>query len=262
MPRSYLLALLALATPVSRASAQAAFNGTWKTDLSQSKYPTAPDVFILQGARYRCPTCTPPIDVKADGTDQPVAGHPHYNTMRVEAVDDRTVMVTEKMNGQTVQTLRTVVSANGDTAYWTYGSNLASDHPVTGKGEDLREGPRPPGSHAMSGAWRTIKMEGVSATGLLTTYTVEGRRVTMTTPTGKSYAATLDGPEVAYTGDPDITGVSVKLIDPRTIEQTNTRNGHIVSVATLTVSPDGRTMRSVTVDKPGGTTTDEIADRQ
>lgn len=260
MLRHSLLAFLVLAGP--RLSAQTAFNGTWKTDLSKSKYPTAPDVFILQGGRYRCPTCSPPIDVKADGTDQPVSGHPRYDTMRVEAVDERTVMVTEKKHGLTVQTLRTVVSANGDTAYWTYGSHLASDHPVSGKGEDLREGPRPPGSHAMSGAWRTIKMEGVSGAGLLTTYQLEGNRLIMTTPTGKSYTATLNGTAAPYTGDPDITTVSVKLVDPRTVEQTNIRNGTIVSVATLTVSADGKTMRSLTIERPSGATTDEIADRQ
>lgn len=242
--------------------AQASLAGTWKTDLSKSKYPTEPDVFILQNGRYRCPTCHPPIDVAADGTNQPVTGHPRYDTMRIDVVDARTVMITEQKNGRTAQTLRTVVAANGDTAYWQYGSHLDTGHPVTGKGEDLRVSPGPPGSHAISGAWRTIGMGGVAESGLLTTYTVDGDRLTMTTPTAASYTAKLDGTEAPYRGDPSITSVSVKRIDAHTIEQTNKLGTKVISVATVTVSADGKTLKTVTIDKEAGSTSEEIADRQ
>lgn len=253
---------LLLASLAHGAMAQAVFNGTWKTDLSKSKYSIQPDVFVLQDGRYRCPTCSPPIDVKADATDQCVTGHPRYDTMRVDVVDDRTVMITEKKNGQTVQTLKTVISADGNTAYWEYGSNLASDHPITGKGEDTRVGPGPAGSHAISGSWRSTKMSGVSDSGLLVTFKVEDNRLTMTTPAGRSYNARLDGTEASFTGDPETTTVSVKLIDKNTIEQTNKRDGKTVSVSTMTVSADGKTLKTVSLDKQDGSTTEEVAEKQ
>ena len=250
------------ASLVQGAIAQTVFNGTWKTDVGKSRYPTQPDTFVLQNGRYGCPTCHPPIDVKADGTDQPVTGHPRYDTMRVDVVDDRTVKITEKKNGLTVQTLKTVISKDGNTAYWEFGSNLGSDHPVTGKGEDIRVGPGPAGAHAISGAWRSTKMSGVSDSGLLVTFKVEGNQLTMTTPTGKSYTARLDGTEAPFAGDPDTTSVSIRLIDQHTIEQTNKRAGKTFSVSTMTVSADGNTLKTVTVDKQNGDTTEEVAEKQ
>lgn len=69
MARNVVFGLL-LAMTAPAAMAQLAFTGTWKTGLSKSKYPT-PNVFILPDGRYRCPTCSPPIGVKADGRDRP-----------------------------------------------------------------------------------------------------------------------------------------------------------------------------------------------
>lgn len=260
MTRHIVFGLL-LAMTAQPVIAQQSFNGTWKTDLGKSKYPSKPDVFILQDGRYRCPTCSPPIDVKADGKDQPVIGHPRYDTMRVGVIDDRTVMITEKKKGHTVQTLKTVISEDGNTAYWEFGSDLDSDHPVTGKGEDTRMGPGPAGSHAISGAWHSTKMSGMSDSGLLITYKLEGDRLTVTTARS-SYQAKLDGPDAPVTGDPDTTSVSVKLIDESTIEQTNKRDGKTVSVSTMTVSPDGKTLKTVTVNKEDGAISEEVADRQ
>lgn len=68
-----------------------------------------------------------------------MTGHPRYDTMRLDVVDDQTVMITEKKNGRKVQTLRTVISPGGNTAYWEYGSNLASDHRIASNSEQMRK---------------------------------------------------------------------------------------------------------------------------
>ena len=72
-----LLIALAISVP---AIAQSAFDGTWKFNLNDAQFPKKPDVFLLQDGMYHCKTCVPPIDVKADGQDQPVKGHPYYDT--------------------------------------------------------------------------------------------------------------------------------------------------------------------------------------
>jgi hypothetical protein len=105
-------------------------------------------------------------------------------------------------------------------------------------------------------------MSGVSDSGLLVTFKPEGHRLTMTTPAGRSYNARLDGTEAPFTGDPATTSVSVRLIERNMMEQTNKRDGKTVSVSTMNVSADGKTLRTVTVDKQDGTTSEKVAERQ
>jgi hypothetical protein len=66
-----LLIVLVVSVP---AIAQNVFDGTWKFNLNDAQFPKKPDVFLLQDGMYHCKTCVPPIDVKADGQDQPVRG--------------------------------------------------------------------------------------------------------------------------------------------------------------------------------------------
>jgi hypothetical protein len=68
----------------------------------------------LQNGRYRCTSCTPNIDVKADGKDQVVKGQ-SYDTISVKVEDHRRVEEIEKKNGQTVSDEKFTVSDDGNT---------------------------------------------------------------------------------------------------------------------------------------------------
>src|SRR5216683_2146454 len=185
--------LLSMLTP-GLAMAQSAFDGTWKVDIKTAKFPTKPDVYLLQDGMYHCKTCAPPVDVKADGQDQKVGGHPYYDTKSVKVVDDRTIEETDKKNGKVVVTSKTWVSADGNTLMFEFTDSSATNaDPVTGKGEAMRVAKGPEGSHAISGSWRASKMDAISDNGVLFTYKVAGDSLTMTTPTGQSYTAKLDG---------------------------------------------------------------------
>ena len=52
--------------------------------------------------------------------------------------------------------------------------------------------------------------------------------------------------------DPGHTMVSVKLINPYTVEQTNVREGKIVFIVTLEVTPDGKAIHATSKSKEGG----------
>src|SRR5260370_1428597 len=121
---------------------------------------------------------------------------------------------------------------------FTDSSNTNAD-PVTGKGEETRVAKGPAGSHAISGSWRASKMDAVSDNGLLFTYKVSGDSLTMTSPTGQSYTAKLDGTEAPFKGDPGTTSVSVKKMGMNTMEETDKRDGKVISVARMTLSADG-----------------------
>jgi len=252
--------LLFLTPIISRA--QSSLDGSWKFDLNKIKMPEKPDVYVLQDGMYHCSTCVPPIDVKADGQDQKVIGHPYYDSVAVRVVDDRTVEVTDKKDGKTVATVKTVVAADGKTATVEFSDSTASTEPVTGKGDAVRVAKGPSGAHALSGSWRYTKTETMSDNAAKVSFKVDADTLNMTSPLGQSYTAKLNGSDAPYKGDPGITSVSVKRISKNVFEETDKRNGKVISIARITVAPDGKTMTMDITDKEHGTTMQLIADKQ
>ena len=245
------------------ATAQSAFDGTWKFELTTAQFPKKPDVYLLQNGMYHCKTCVPTIDVKADGQDQKVSGHPYYDTVSIKVLDDRSIEETDKKNGKVVTTAKTSVSADGNTLMFEFSdsSNTNAD-PVTGKGEETRVAKGPAGSHAISGSWRMSKMDTLSQNALFVTFKVSDDSLAMTNQTGQNYTAKLDGTEAPYNGDPGTTSVSVKKTGPNTMDETDKRDGKVISIAHMTVSPDGKNMTFDIEDKLHGTTARFVAQKQ
>jgi hypothetical protein len=104
------IGLLACLLTPGLATAQNAFDGTWKLNLNPAEPPKKPDVFLLQDGMYQCKTCVPPIDIKADGQDQKVSGDPYHDTVSIRVVDDHTMEETDKKDGKIVTTTKVTVS--------------------------------------------------------------------------------------------------------------------------------------------------------
>jgi hypothetical protein len=84
----------------------------------------------------------------------------------------------------------------------------------------------------------------------------------MNSPTGQSYTAKLDGTDAPYKGDPGVTSVSVKRMGETSFEETDKRDGKVISVAKITVAPDGKSMTIAVADKLHGTTSEFSAMKQ
>lgn len=260
--RSWLLIQAALLLP-TLTMAQSVFDGTWKGDLGSVKFPQKPDEYLLKDGVYHCKTCAPPIQVKADGQDQKVAGHPYFDAMSIKVVDDQTIEEVDKKNGKTVATSKTWVSPDGNTLMFEFTDSSATNaDPVTGKGSETRVSKGPAGSHVISGSWRMAKMESLSENGLTVSYKVSGDSLTMSTLNGQSYTAKLDGTEAPYKGDPGTTSVSVNKINDHELEETDKRDGKVISIARVTVSTDGKTMNIAVDDKLHGTHSEFTATKQ
>lgn len=233
------------------ASAQSAFDGTWKVDLNNVDFSKKPNVYLLQNGMYACKTCTPPYNIKADGSDQAVAGHPYFDTVAVKVVSDHEINETDKKGGKTVATSSTVISGDGKMATFTFtdSSDTNGGAPVTGRGESTLVMKGPAGSHAVSGSWRNAKIEGMSDNATIWSYKVVGDSITMTARTGQTYTAKLDGTEAPMKGDPGVSSVSAKMLGKNTLRETDKRDGKEISVMTLTISADGKTARATTLDK-------------
>jgi hypothetical protein len=205
--------------------------------------PTKPVTLVLKNGIYECQSCVPPSKLAADGADHALPGSPYHDSGAVTIIDDHTVRSVLKKAGKVVDEAVFTVSADGTTLVETFSDSSATNAaPVTGTWTGTRIDARAPGAHALSGNWHPMAYEG-SDNGLITTFKLDGDILTMSTPTGQSYAAKLDGKEAPYLGDPGTTAVSLRRVGDNAIEETDKRGDKIISVTTMTVKPDGKTMK-------------------
>jgi len=242
--------------------AQSPFDGTWKVDLSKTKLPKKPDVFLLQNGTYECKSCNPPVNVKADGTFQAISGDPYRDMLMVKAVDDKHVEMASQKSGKDVSKATRTVSDDGNsmTIAWTYYGNPTGG-PVSGTDHMKRVAKGPAGANAISGSWRDEKADVATADALTFSFKSGGDSLSYSTPTGQSYTAKVDGTDAPYAGDPGTTSVSLKRIGD-SIEETDKRDGKVITVAKLTVAADGKTMTIDVDDKLNGTKSTYVAVKQ
>jgi hypothetical protein len=250
---------LALLCAGAAASAQSAFDGTWKTNLAQTKFSPKPNVFYTSQGWYHCVSCNPAFDVKADGSDQTVSGQP-YDTINVKEADPNSLAVVAKKGGKVVFEQTRTVSADGKMiTVKTINHPMESDQTVTATATGKRVGVKPSGVHATSGEWQIVKVE-ESDNGLTNTFKMNGDELTMSTPTGETYTAKLDGTDAAVKGAFGFDTVSLKKVNDHTIEETEKRNGNVIEVNTMTVS--GKTMKVSSDNKVTGRTTTYTATKK
>jgi len=211
---------------------QSPFDGTWKFKLPKPR----PNRVLLRNGILRISNLG--INIRADGSDQPVQVLQSHDTMAVKIVDDRTTVTTYKKNGNVVAVQTDAVSSDGKTL------TRELTYPDTGKQPDTpkltfsRSGTLPSGSHAVSGTW--IQQIPPSYT---ITYKSSPDGLTMLTPTGEPATdAKFDGKD--YPVKSGIVGRTISLtkVNDRSIDQTTKINGKIVQVDHLTVSVDGNTL--------------------
>jgi hypothetical protein len=235
--------------------AQTPFDGTWKTNMAQSKLSQRPIIFSVNNGMYDCESCVPKIEVKADGQDQPVTGQT-YDTIAVQVVDANTIHLTGKKAGKTEFEATRTASQDGKmltisrTDYPVDGSQ-----PVKAEVKWTRVSKGPAGSNATSGSWR-IENVNEDAAGLTSTWKSVGDGLSISTPTGYAWEAKLDGKDYSVKGTYANYTVSLKSLGDHSIEATYKRDGTIETVNKITVSPDGKKMTAVVDNKlTGGVST-------
>lgn len=261
--RYALCALIALAALLTAASspAQSPFDGTWKTDLSKTKFSPKPLTFYTSAGWYHCVSCSPAYDVQADGQDHTVSGQ-SFDTLSVTIVDPHTISIVAKKGGTVTFEQTRTASADGKTLTVKSTGHPASGGPATSfETTGRRSGTLPSGVHATSGNWIIAGQTG-SSNALLNTYKTNGDELTMTSPTGETYTAKLDGNDYPVKGSYGWDAVSLKQINPHTIEETDKRNGTVIDVTTMTVSTNGKTMTAVDTSEPSGRVTTYVATKQ
>lgn len=242
--------------------AESPFDGTWRADLSQTKFSPKPLSFYISQGWYHCTgSCNPAYDVAADGQDHPVSGHA-YDSLSVTIVDAHTITVVGKKDGKTMYEQTRAVSADGKTL-----TVKSTEHPMNSDQTNTfetvakRSGVASSGVHATSGNWILQKQSG-SGNALLTTYKTNGDEFDMSDPTGVSYSAKLDDTDYPVKGAYGWTSVSLKKINANSIEETDKRDSTVTDVTTMTVASNGKTMTIVDTDKLTGRVDTFVAVKQ
>jgi hypothetical protein len=232
------------------AFAQSLFVGTWRPDPQRPGASAPPDVLLLQDGVYDCKSCEPPYSIRANGEDQAVLGNPRYDSVSVSVVDDRTIVKTAKKGVVTIAQSRSVVAGDGKTKTEVQTITGMAPRPFDMAIKYERVSPGPAGSHAVSGEWRIVEADLVHHEED-TRYQFAGGSLSMSDGLGRSFTARLDGTDAPYQGDPRYTTVSLKLVDQRTLEETDKHDGQVSLVTRWSIDPDGKTMH-VTFDDTHG----------
>jgi hypothetical protein len=254
---SFLVAMFSF-TALSRA--QSPFDGTWRLDPASAKFTPKPFTEYTSQGWFHCVSCEPPYDVAADGQDHAVSGHP-YDTVAVTIVDDHTLKAIYKKDGKITGDELDAVSDDGRIM-----TSVTSNYPANGQvthstAKLKRMGVLRPGVHATSGNWVVLNFTDTE-NDLLFTFKSNGDELTMTDPTGDNYTAKFDGSDYPYKGAYGVNAVSLKKIDAHTIEETDKRDGTVISVTKMTVSTNGKSMTIVAHDPRNDTTSTFTATRK
>ncbi len=241
--------LIGLSLVPALCAAQSAFEGTWRPEPQRPSHPPIETAVLLNG-EYECSTCTPPYKVKADGHDQALQGNPYYDSIAIAIIDARTITKTGKKDGKVSADTKVTVSADGNakTEVQTLIGMAAVPIELTAKFSRVAAGER--GSHRVSGGWQMREMD-VSNHVEDTTFRVSGGALAMTDRMGRSFTAKLDGTPAPYQGSDEFNGVSLKLVDERTIEESDLRDGKVVKISRWALGPDGQTMHATFDDTHG-----------
>jgi hypothetical protein len=257
--KKFLFAVAVLAPAIL--FAQSPFDGTWKTDLDKAKFSPKPIMFSVSNGMYDCSSCAPQINVKADGQDQPVTGQA-YDTIAVKEVDPHSIQIVTKKNGKTMLEQTRSTSDDGKSLHVKTTSHPAdSDKPVMSEADLERIGKAPAGANATSGSWKIKKVK-EEENGLLDTYKGSGNELTWSTPTGETWTAKMDGQDYPVKGVYAYDMVSLKQAGNNGIELSYKRGGKLIEVDKMTLSPDGKTMTTVSENKLTGRVSTFVAHKQ
>ena len=242
------LLLLALCLSSSDARSQSPFDGTWVIDTGKNENLASekPRVLSVADGVFR----EGDRQIKADGSDQEVPPTGYWDTVNVRIVDDRTVEIISKKAGKTMFTETDTVSADGNTLTQVMKDTTEAEA-VTFESDFRRITAAPAAAHAVSGSWHVFK-QSRSENSTIIKYKCTSQGFTAETPLGEKLEAKFDGKLYEMEDDPGHTMVSVKLINPYTVEQTNVREGKVVFIVTLKVTPDGKTIHATSKSKEGG----------
>ncbi|MBA2933435.1 hypothetical protein HZF05_04925 [Sphingomonas sp. CGMCC 1.13654] len=223
-------------------SSASAFNGTWIMDLDSVDGPRAPHSFALRAGVF---SRGDPADfvVKADGVFHRQPSDGYVDSVAISVRNSRHVRELDRFRGRIVYSVDYTVSAD----------RRALNEVVTDFGKPDRgpvptrifyhriDGPRA-GAHALDGRWQEITTKTTQAR-LTERITLHGSRLGVLGFGGSGFDAIVGGPPVPIRGDRASARITVTMPDDHMIVEQMSAEGTTTLTKTMTVLPDGKTIR-------------------
>jgi len=241
------------------ATAATGIDGTWKADLATVQIDQKPDEMMLKDGKFSCSSCTPPLELAADGAFHPVTGRAYSDSASVKVDDDHNVTQTMKKGDKVTSETKYNVSDDGKTLKIDFKDDSGAKT-VKGSLTETRVGEAPAGAHAVSGSWKVDKYDNVSDEGTTVTFKLDGDTLHMSSPAGQSYDAKIGGPEVPIQGDIGKTMASVTKTGDNTWHTVTKIKGKEVGSSDMTL--DGGVLHITSIDTATGNKTSYDAKRK
>ena len=210
--------------------------GTWNTVSSHTVYDPAPKLIITavgQGLHViNSGTSSTEYTAKFDGKDYPVKNSQSSNQVTFKKIDAATVERTFKKDGKIVSVARYAVSKDGQEIKITPENSTSQPNYFD------RTGGSRDSSNPFVGEW-TLNSDKETSLAVAKYEAAGDNGVHFSGPQGWGYTAQLDGKQYPAVKSRDET-VSVKVIDPRHVEETWMRQGKIGDHDIWVISADGR----------------------
>jgi hypothetical protein len=222
------------------ALAGSAFDGTWKMRADSAKVTGKAHEFQVLDGVYTCSSCVPEVKAKADGNDQKVEGQAYYDTIAVVVASPSSIRIVEKKNGKRTLGMNYEVSTDGKTLTSKF-EDYTGTQVAIGTFTETRRTAGAPGSHPVSGSWQPDQLRDANDAARTYVYQMTDDQFSMHW-NGQSYNAKFDGKQYPVRGDPAKTMVSVKRVNDRTVDETDSRQGKVADEIRLAAASDGRTI--------------------
>lgn len=236
--------------------AESAFNGTWRVDVSSLTLPAVPEAIRLKDGIYASGDPDSPTRVRADGRFHRIAGDGYVDELAITVLDRHRVRETDKLRGKIVYMTTYIVSADGRTMT-THTTDLSKPDGKPVKSERIRKRVGQPdrGAHLISGSWQVVKLNVLTSSYLDWILKLDGNAFSSSSTNGYGFDAVIDGPPVPVRGDNAHGMKAVTMPAKNTIVETASSNDVVGSVMTLTMMPDGKSIKATSRNVKEGTAT-------
>ncbi|MGE5326438.1 MAG: hypothetical protein ACM3NO_05325 [Deltaproteobacteria bacterium] len=193
------------------------------------------------------------MEIKADAQLHKVPKSSYSDNESVRIVNASTIEIIRQKAGRTTFTEIDSVSPDGNTLTQSVKDTTEAE-PVNIETQFHRIDKGPPNSHAIPGSWLAYNVKR-SMNGSIISYKCTTEEFHAQTPLGEKFTAKFDGKEYPVDDDPAHTMVSVKRLNPNTVEVTSKRNGKVVGISHMSVAPDGDSIHVVFDNRENNTKT-------
>lgn len=257
-----LCAVAILFAGAASAATQSPFDGTWTLKASGSRIENGRRVtFTLKDGKYKCDTCTPAIEIAADGKPHAVKGHRGFDAEAARVVDGHTLAIKDTKHGGQVHAMTVKASRDGkhlvvDDRYFINGHEMREIYRMT------RTEPAPKGTDAMSGTWQKsafIRLPNQSRG--IKMHIAKGYLDINLSGNGPMQHLKLGGPAQAIQAG-SMVKIKASLSGPRTLHLVTLIGGKPVMRQTLEVAGNGKTLQLQGHNLRSGMKITMTADRQ